>query len=1264
MRYLKQVIFTALFCAVGSQAATFTVTNANDTGVGSLRWAITEANSNGVTDTIMFNIPGAGPHVIDVVSTLPQITTPMSILGDTQPGYAGTPLIEIHGPSTNIAILDTGINCTSPNITVRALRLTGFRYAGFAGGDVSGNVFLQGCVLDGNSEGAVIGNNITVGGTVSSNRNIIINNATNGILVWWPGAKIYGNFIGVQADGVTPAGNGENGIRVQYTKNVEIKGGPGYPQVISGNKQNGIMLAPNGSYVYFCSNITVQGNFIGTDVTGMNAVSNKTGIYIWGGTRNLIGGTSTNLRNVIAGNTDDGINISAIGETSANAFSNLVYGNFIGLAADGETVLSNDIGVIVYGGFNNQIGGLLAGQGNRFGAAGFYHVQFRRGYVDASGNTAAGNWFGLSVSTQVLGRAYAGVEITDGSSNLVGGVTAGARNYFGGVDTGVSISGSNAVNNRIVGNWFGLKPNGSVAPINSYGVEIYNAPMNQVGGTSANEANVISGCQFYGVRISGAGSYFNIVEGNNIGTDPTVTLSVSNRYAGVDIAGGAYSNRVGATNSNFDAMNVIAGNASSGISIRDSNTYGNVVSYNLIGMNRSFVTISNVYRGIDIFQSPMNQIGPANTIGHSGSSGINIAGETAVSNRIFGNFIGMDVLGTQHPNSYGIGVAAPANKIGGPTSAERNYIGGNNVNGIDISAGGDGTVIQGNYIGLNTTGTGPVSNRQYGIIVNNAANVIIGGLGDARNVLAASRLTGIVIAGSSSNTIVAGNYIGTTADGMSRIGVGTAGIAIDADDVMIGFPFAGLGNIIGGANAGAIEVSSGGRNVRIRNNSVGIGVDGVTNIPNARGIVLRSTAKNVHVGGTNALDANVVARNNGTEFWIQGGSAGNRVEGNYIGVMNGGVAFPTIQSGIGLDIENSPSNWIVKNVIGQHGDAVRLTGTGSYHNVVLGNYIGEYNLEDIGSSGWGVYILNGSGNIIGGDSVDARNVIAHNDAGGVLVTNNGGFSAVNNRIGPSLIFSNRVNQNIDLGSRGPTTNDAGDADIGANNLQNKPFVTNGITVSGNMIVYAQGVLNSSPNTTYAIDIYRSGNTNAEGRGYLGRTYVETDGAGDAQFTAGFPINLATGVYLSATATDPDGNTSEFSVSPAGLVFKAVADGDNDGIPDFWEQLYGLNPGVSNSPASDVDVDGYSDYEEYIADTAANDGTKYPIIVAFANESEREVTFPSSSLRVYNLQYNDDIGNDPVWMQMGGVVTGFYGQTTMVDTNLPEWRNYRIGVRLP
>src|SRR5829696_3269090 len=77
--------------------STYTVTNTNDAGAGSLRQAILDANKNLGTDTIVFKIGTGGLKTITPNSYLPTVTQPTIIDGTTQGGYVGKPLIEING---------------------------------------------------------------------------------------------------------------------------------------------------------------------------------------------------------------------------------------------------------------------------------------------------------------------------------------------------------------------------------------------------------------------------------------------------------------------------------------------------------------------------------------------------------------------------------------------------------------------------------------------------------------------------------------------------------------------------------------------------------------------------------------------------------------------------------------------------------------------------------------------------------------------------------------------------------------------------------------------------------------------------------------------------------------------------------------------------------------------------------------------------------------------------------------------------------------
>ena len=117
-----------------------------------------------------------------------------------------------------------------------------------------------------------------------------------------------------------------------------------------------------------------------------------------------------------------------------------------------------------------------------------------------------------------------------------------------------------------------------------------------------------------------------------------------------------------------------------------------------------------------------------------------------------------------------------------------------------------------------------------------------------------------------------------------------------------------------------------------------------------------------------------------------------------------------------------------------------------------------------------------------------------------------------------------------ISADGVTANDPNDADTGANNFQNFPVLSSITSVGSNTTI--QGNLNSTPNTTFQIDFYTSSaldpSGNGEGAQFFNTTSVTTDGNGNATINASFPVALGAGRVVTATATDPNGNTSEFS----------------------------------------------------------------------------------------------------------------------------------------
>jgi len=246
---------------------------------------------------------------------------------------------------------------------------------------------------------------------------------------------------------------------------------------------------------------------------------------------------------------------------------------------------------------------------------------------------------------------------------------------------------------------------------------------------------------------------------------------------------------------------------------------------------------------------------------------------------------------------------------------------------------------------------------------------------------------------------------------------------------------------------------------------------------------------------------------------------GNRIEGNFIGTDPSGTQDLPGNGDDGITIDDSSSNKVggtslaSRNLISGNTDGGVYISSG---NQVRGNLIGTKK-DGITPLGDGT---NGGVRIEGMSSIVAGNTIASNLGAGVAVVGVNG-----NRILSNSIFANG-GLGIDLYEDGPTANDTGDADAGPNDLQNKPIITSAKNADGKTAV--RGKLNSSPHRTFVVQLFSNPSGADEGKVFIGQKSVETDGSGNVTFAFSPAQRVALGRTITATATSPAGDTSEFS----------------------------------------------------------------------------------------------------------------------------------------
>ncbi|MBI3416627.1 MAG: right-handed parallel beta-helix repeat-containing protein [Verrucomicrobia bacterium] len=686
MKRAKRFVAGAWFCALcaavfSTSAATFTVVNANDSGAGSLRQAILDANKAADQETIEFNIvsvrPGPRPVVkiptIKLLSPLPMIVQPVKIDGTTQ--VEGK--VELDGSGAGAAA--SGLRVTAGDSQILGLVINGFAGHGVEFIGPRGNNTLGECFVGTDADGKLArpnsGDGILITNSpandvgraarlvprpgfpsLSGLTNLISGNARNGVEIFGPGSSnniVANNWIGLDAAGTTALGNGSDGVQIQSGALGNTIGGAASNagNVISANGDYGVRMLSRG--------VTNVITFTSTDVPKILALPPREPLP----TNGFVTQTTFSILNV---STDDpvidvdvelnlnyqpvgGLSLSITGPTGTkvglsdqSSFDDLFFGVNLGYGANFTGTIFDDDTSALFPYY-------LAPYTGRFKPSGFYPPDY---LSDFDLQVPQGEWrFDIGLLRNFISIPSGGTGLYD----MIESQPATLVSW--------SVLLTTVHGNEVAGNFIGTDAAGRLALGNGLaGVVISDSSGNRVGASTAASRNVISGNRGNGgILIIGSRSSANLVRGNFIGTDAGGTQPLGNASDGVRLAGGE-NNAIGGLAS-ADG-NVIAASGSAGLCLT-AGAKQNRVQSNFIGTDATATrnlgngtngvhitggASENLIGGIVYASSPVGPgysyvVSGANTIAFSGGDAVLISpnairAETERNRIIANNFMG------------------------------------------------------------------------------------------------------------------------------------------------------------------------------------------------------------------------------------------------------------------------------------------------------------------------------------------------------------------------------------------------------------------------------------------------------------------------------------------------------------------------------------------------------------------------------------------------------------------------------------------------
>ena len=478
-------------------------------------------------------------------------------------------------------------------------------------------------------------------------------------------------------------------------------------------------------------------------------------------------------------------------------------------------------------------------------------------------------------------------------------------------------------------------------------------------------------------------------------------------------------------------------------------------------------------------------------------------------NHISGCYVGTDITGLlARPNAnHGVAVVSGADDLlGGLNPEDRNVISGNGWVGVAvIGVNTIGTVVQGNFIGLDANGTAALGNGQHGVNAGRAATgtvasqFVIGGTElEARNVISSNSWSGILVIGEGADDfLIAGNYIGTDRTGSVARGnsIGGIDIALGPANGVVGGAGSTHGNLIAANVSNGIACQQDCDNMVIQGNIIGTDPSGTADLGNGIDGIVVVDSDNALVGGSASGEGNVVGNSGRIGIYSFGSNSGTHViEGNFVGTNRDETS----------DIGNTDAG-------------VRLEWVG---HTVRGNYIA-------------------------------------NNSEGIVVLGSG------HRLTQNSIYSND-GIGIDLGFDGRSVNDAGDADTGNNNMQNYPEISDvGYDAGANEVSVTYQVPSTTTNSFYPLTVEFFVSDDGEGRRYIGSdTYTGADyTTGPSKQYSFAPVaGVSASDKIVATAIDSGGQTSEFSDVTVSLPLEE----ESPSYADFRIRSVYPNPATSHA----------------------------------------------------------------------------------------------------